>query len=634
MRAAPVEPSSRALGILSFRSIRRGVGIVVAGCLAIACAQAQEEQRSEPVAPAAEQRLGLVIGQSDYRDARLITGTADASRVAEALKSAGFEVDGGADLEQHLIREKIRSLVEKAGRAGGAETIFVYLGGRVAQLSGDNLLLPVGAPLDRASDAVLNGFRLNDLVEALKLVPAKGIVIVIDAAAPPQQLATDKSFGPGLAIINAPKGFLIAFNQNPGRPLLEPQPPMGGFLRAFLDVLQQPVASYGDFFALVRQRVFEESKNHDLPWDDDQLTQRDLTFFRPPTGAALPNVAAAAGAGGAAEGAIASMSRDEAFKRVITSDSILDYQAFLIQFPKDEAVPTVQYNLAVRREAELWSRALSANTPQAYWTYLTTYPDGGNVEVARQRLTALGGNEAPPANFEPVAFSDLPPPLPGVEMIASSASMPVEYLPRAPTLGLPPIAPIVAAVAALPVAAAIGQQLPPPSGGLVRPSWALAVRPIGGEGLAGQENGRLIQAPASVGGFANGPLRAPSFQPIGQATPAIAPVRSTGVGTFTPLSRLSSAGLVTANRPAAPAPDQPQSVSPANHPAPIAPSFAGRSAVIGLAPPQRTSLPGISSVGPRVVAPTPALGGPQFMQRQNSQRPQLQQKRCNSGQRC
>ena len=60
--------------------------------------------------------------------------------------SAGFSVDGGADLEQQLIREKVRALVEKAMRAGGAETIMVYFGGRVAQLNGENFLLPVGAP--------------------------------------------------------------------------------------------------------------------------------------------------------------------------------------------------------------------------------------------------------------------------------------------------------------------------------------------------------------------------------------------------------------------------------------------------------------------------------------------------------
>ena len=196
--------------------------------LVATCANAQEADQ-EQLLDSGSARLALVIGQSDYRGAHLITGTEDASRMSEALQSAGFSVDGGADLEQQLIREKVRALVEKAIQGGGAETILVYLGGRVAQLNGENLLLPVGAPLERATDVVLNGFRLNDLVNALKFVPAKARIIMIDAAAPPEQLAHDKAFSPGLAMLNAPEGFLIAFNQNPGRPLLEPQPPMGSF---------------------------------------------------------------------------------------------------------------------------------------------------------------------------------------------------------------------------------------------------------------------------------------------------------------------------------------------------------------------------------------------------------------------
>ena len=208
------------------------------------------------------------MSQSDYRGAHLVSGYGGRSPFRDSTGERLFGRGGGADLEQQIIREKIRALVRARTQAGGVETILVYLGGRFAQLNGENLLLPVGSPLDRATDVVLNGYRLSDLVNVLKLVPAKARIIVVDAAAPPEQLAGNKIFSPGLAIINAPEGFLIAFNQNPGRGLLEPQPPAGFFLRAFLDTLQQPVASYGDFFSLARQRVFEESQNREMPWEN------------------------------------------------------------------------------------------------------------------------------------------------------------------------------------------------------------------------------------------------------------------------------------------------------------------------------------------------------------------------------
>jgi hypothetical protein len=445
-------------------------------------AKAQISSDEAPSTVAVEERHALVIGQSDYRDARLITGTADAARMAEALAAAGFAIESGADLEQHLIREKIRRLEEKARQSGGEATIFVYVCGRVAQINGENILLPVGSPIERATDVLLNGFRLNDLVNTLKLIPANARVIVVDASPPPPQLVSDRNFNPGLAILEAPEGFLIAFNQNPGRPLPEPQPPMGQFIRALLDAMQQPVGSFGDFFAFARQRVFEESYNHQMPWDDDKLITSSYPFFRPKDGTALVSLVQKGGE----KAQLSSMSRDQAFQKIIASDSIADYQSFLVEFPRDEAVPTVQYNLAVRREAEVWARAAKMNTAEGYWTYIQAYPDGGNVEVARDRLAMLGANPAAPPVFVPVVFGDLPPPLASGELIASSASLPVEFIPRPPSLSLPPVTSAIAALAAIPVANAVGQQLPRANIPSMRPNWAAAhdfVRP--GQGPSG-----------------------------------------------------------------------------------------------------------------------------------------------------
>ncbi|WP_264583479.1 caspase family protein [Rhodoblastus acidophilus] len=555
--------------------------------LATASASAEESPLDQTTATNTR-RFAVVIGQADYRDARLATGTADASRMADALQSAGFSVDGGADLEQQLIREKIRALIEKASQsADGAETILVYLGGRVAQFNGENLLLPVGAPLDRSTDVVLNGFRLNDLVSALKLVPAKARILIIDAAAPPEHLTTEKSFSPGLAIINAPEGFLIVFNQNPGRPLIEPQPPMGLFLKGFLDALQQPVASYSDSFALVRQRVFDESQNHELPWQDDKLSQKDIAFYAPPAGVTLPTIARADDN----EAKLASLSRDEAFKRVVASDSILDYQAFLVRFPKDEAVPVVQYNLAVRREAEVWSHALQLNTPQAYWTYINNYPDGGNVGAAREKLARLNANASPPDGFKPVVFDDIPPPLPQMEMVASSASMPIEYMPPPPKLVLEPISPVVAAAAALPVAAALGRQLPRSHGEISQPSWS-PIRTNAPTGAGGGGPATFLRSPAiSRGpgiapihsGASPAPLAAPKagtvgFKAINPQTSLAATRPVPGGNTFRPISNAPVAGTASHYAPSTPAPQAhaPTPVRPSAPPITAHPGFSGQ----------------------------------------------------------
>ncbi len=497
------------MGILDRILGALGASIVCVAALSATAGHAQEI--GAVPGGAGERRFAVVIGQSDYPGARLVTGTGDAGYIESALGDRGFHTNGASDLDQASIRARLRDLSERATLAGGAETIFIYLSGRVAQINGENYLLPVGTPVARSADVVLNGLRLRDIVESLRLVSARARILVVDAAAPPERLTSDPEFSPGLAKMDAPEGFLIAFNQSPGRTLPEPQPPMGIFAKSILDAIDRPVASFGEFFAFTRTRVFEETQNRQYPWSSDRLPDLGYAFFPPAPGQTLPTLAHKADE----KIELASLSREEAFRKVVATDSIEGYQAFLVRFPEDEAAATVQYNLAVRREAEVWSGALRRNQPDGFWTYLALYPDGGNVSVARQRLARMGAPMEPPSAFAPVSFAGLPPPVAGVEMIASSASMPVEFIPRAPSLNMPAWAPVavaaVAAATAAPLAVSAARSLPRVSLPAARPAWAAPVgyRPVQVRGVGGVP----VQAVAP----------AANFQPVGRPLPAAAP---------------------------------------------------------------------------------------------------------------
>ena len=99
-------------------------------------------------------------------------------------------------------------------------------------------------------------------------------------------------------------------------------------------------------------------------------------------------------------------------------------------------------------------------------------------------------------------------------MIASSASMPVEFLPPPPKLGLPPIAPVVAAAAAASVGAAIGKQLPHATGMNFRPAWSSdAIRSAAGGRIGGYSG--MARPPVAGSPSVITPGRsAPTFQPI------------------------------------------------------------------------------------------------------------------------
>jgi uncharacterized caspase-like protein len=479
------------------RLLRLCICVQVIGLASLCPRSAYADEPTIAVQEATESRVALVIGQSDYSAFPLPSAAADAAVIANNLEEASFDVESGVDLPEYGISEKLSSFIGKINLSGPNTIGVIYISGRFAQINGENLLLPVSTKIDRASDAALYSYSIRKLLSALASVPMRACVVMIDASAPPESLAGEKTFAPGLAIVDPPKGFLLAYSQNPGMALTNPSSETGHFAKAFLEALQQPTDSFPDFFKIIRVRIYDETGGAQRTWEADKLTDPSFFFFvrqdDAPPPAPLVDLSDQ-------EASVASLPREEAFKKVIALDTIQSYQSFIKAFPDDEALPNIQYNLAVRREAEVWADALRLDTAEAYWTYLKTYPDGGNVGVARERLARLGEPGVQPDNFTLVNFDDIPPPLDSGEIIASSASMPVDFLPPPPSMGLPvvPVAVVaaIAAAAAFPGVSGKGPRAVPTMGAAsVRPTWAAPVS-VNSNGFARQPTAPAFAAPA------------------------------------------------------------------------------------------------------------------------------------------
>ena len=381
-----------------------------------------------------------------------------------------------------------------------------------------------------------------------------------------------------------PEGFLISFSQGPNRDLVDPVSQPGNFSKALFESILQPTGDIADVFKNIRLRVHTETNGLQVPWEASKLKGQEFAFY-PLAGAVANAPPLMASIGSVAE--VRALSRDDAYRQVVATDSITSYQAFMEAYPEDDAVPSMQYTLAVRREAEVWDRATRSNSSDAYWTYVSTYPDGGNVGVARDRLAGLGYGSAPPIGFAPVAFVDLPPPLPGREIIASGASMPIELAPRAPRINIPPVPAMVAVTAAAAVAAVAlpavmnrggGRQLPPVAQAAVRPAW---VPPAPASVVSAR--------PAAVPG---GPARAPSaMQPAPMPAPGQVPN--------------------AAARPAAPSVASPAALAPVSATAaPAARPLGAPPAVAPAAPGQQTASPAALPAAPVVRALGAPMPGP------------------------
>ena len=359
----------------------------------------------------AQQRLALVIGQSAYDGRQLATAANDAGLVAQTLTSAGFEVIQGRDLNANDLRGVVRDFLDKAQELGDDGAAMVYLSGYGLQLEGENYLLPVDARIQRDADIPIEGFRLSDLVRSMERIPARTRIVVADMARDFPLPAGSDPIARGLALMEPPAGFLIAFSSAPNITTGDAPGPYGHYATALVETIRQPGVPVDEMFNRVRLRTHETTQGLQTPWHMANLGDTAFVFFEPEESASVPPPVRRE------VRRIEEVSAEEAYSIAVERDTIQDYQAFLRRYPDHAHARRVSALLAARREAIVWRRTVNRNTSEAYWTYLRRYPNGPHAADCRRRLVRLSAPIAPPPVFEEVIYEDLPPPLPIVERI-------------------------------------------------------------------------------------------------------------------------------------------------------------------------------------------------------------------------
>ena len=378
----------------------------------------------------AEPRLALVIGQGAYAAGELPTAVNDAALVGQTLTSAGFEVVQGRDLNQGDLRRIIRDFLEGVQTATPDTTVVIYVAGHALQVEGEDYLVPTDARIARESDVPIEGYRVSDIIRSLSATPGATRLVILDAARAYPLPPGGQGLARGLAIVEPPPSFLVAFSAAPGAVAPEGQGPYGAYATALVEMMREPGIDPAALFARVRLRVHEITRGRQTPWHAANLNA-PFTFFEPVEATAAAPVR---------ERRIASASAEDAYSFAVEQDTIQAYQEFLRAYPGHPLAGRVKLLLAARREAVIWRRTVLRNSPEAYWTYLRRYPNGPHTSDARRRLTRLSVPVAPPPDFDEVAYRDVPAPLPG-EVIEIRETVYVDTdlppPPRAPVYLLP-----------------------------------------------------------------------------------------------------------------------------------------------------------------------------------------------------
>ncbi|MBP2233032.1 hypothetical protein J2847_006367 [Azospirillum agricola] len=118
--------------------------------------------------PVSAERLALVVGNSDYRNAdRLPNARRDAEAVADALRRLGYTVVDGYDLDLDGMQALVRRL-EDTARQTAPDVVLAYFAGHGIQLADRNYLLPVDFRLTRLGEVDRSSMYLNQILDRMR----------------------------------------------------------------------------------------------------------------------------------------------------------------------------------------------------------------------------------------------------------------------------------------------------------------------------------------------------------------------------------------------------------------------------------------------------------------------------------
>ena len=357
---------------------------------------------------AAEVRFALVVGNDEYKDAKLATPANDAGLVADALQAAGFTVTGARNLDQATLRESFREFLGQVAAAGPDAVVFIYLAGIGLQFAGDNFFVPVDADIQRDVDVPLQAVRISDFTQPLAALPGRVKIVILDAARSSPFARGGQPLAGGLALVDPAQGMAVAFNAAPGTVAPDEQGPYGAYATSLTEMIASGGLSLDELFARVRLRVSELSQGAEIPWYASQIDGPFFMTERAADAPPPPNVTAYADIRSKPIGGYSSA--EDAYAAALELDTFEAYEQFLAAYPSSPFARRVAAMLAVRREAIIWRRCVIANTPPAYWSYLRRYPKGPHAWDARRRLTMLSAMLDPPESFAFIDFGVPPPP--------------------------------------------------------------------------------------------------------------------------------------------------------------------------------------------------------------------------------
>lgn len=227
-----------------------------------------------------EQRVALVIGNADYKEAKLTNPVNDARDMAAALRGVGFEVINGEDRNQRQMKELIRQFGQKL-RAGGVGVF--YFAGHGVQVAGKNYLIPVGAEINSEAEVEYEAIELGFVLAQLEEARNRLNVVILDACRNNPYARSFRSGSRGLAgVRNAPSGTLIAYATAADDVASDGGGRNGLYTGELLAQIKKPGVTLSQVFQRTRTSVRSKSQGKQVPYEYTSVEGDEDFYFIPP----------------------------------------------------------------------------------------------------------------------------------------------------------------------------------------------------------------------------------------------------------------------------------------------------------------------------------------------------------------
>jgi len=230
---------------------------------------------------ATEKRTALVIGNGSYALGPLKNPVNDATDIAATLKRLGFDVILKKNASMQDMENAIRDFGSRLKRGG--EGLFFYAGHGV-QIGGKNYLIPIGAKIDKETDAKYQAIDAEMVLDEMANAGNHVNIMILDACRDNPLGRSLRSAGRGLAIISdAPQGMLITYSTSPGKTAADGEGRNSPYTAALIKYMTEPGQPVEQVFKKVRQTLTAQSGGKQIPWELSSL-QGNFFFAPGPAG--------------------------------------------------------------------------------------------------------------------------------------------------------------------------------------------------------------------------------------------------------------------------------------------------------------------------------------------------------------